>query len=163
MALYDALEGIKRAPFSAWIQDTPGVVPGIQTIHIIGVALFFPALLLLALRLTGLTLSRYTVRTVAERLTPWMWTGLGLLIPTGLLLFLEDPANLYWNMGFRWKMALLVVGAISLAAFEIHRRKRPGRWEAPPSLVTGALALTVLAVWAGVITSGRWIAYLAYF
>lgn len=163
MAIEQFLEDLKVAPFSMWLADTPNVVPAVQTVHIIGVALFFPAALFLGLRLAGLLRRGQTVASLAEKLTPWMWVGLAMLLPTGVLLFLEDPANLYFNNGFRAKMLMLVLGGLGLWAFQAHRRRHPEFWEQSPSIARGGFSLTVLALWCGVIASGRWIAYLAYF
>jgi hypothetical protein len=72
------------------------------------------------------------------------WTGLSILLFTGVLLFWSQPMRLYYSQFFRLKMLLLVlIGATALL---------------PARYARLAMALS-LALWAGVICASRGIAY----
>ena len=100
--------------FVTWYQ------PAIGALHMLGIAWFGGMLL-----------------TSDQRLRPWRWAGLGLMLTTGTLLLLANEQRVLASTSFRIKMALL-------AALVLIRRPQ---W-------------LVLALWAAVIFAARGIAYL---
>ena len=85
-----------------------------------------------------------------------MWFGFALMFLTGMLLFYAIPVRTSQSLWFRIKLLLLVVAALN--AWLFHREL--GNNSAEPfsaRLKSGALASLVL--WAGIVISGRFIAY----
>ena len=121
---------LEQTPLSQAIQGAGWIVPSVQTIHILAIAAVMSSALMLALRLEG----RY--RRV-------IWWSLPVLLATGMVMIVGEPARSLANPVFQLKMLLL----LSAIAVTLIRRD---------SRIT---ALLSLSLWVGIVFSGRWIAY----
>jgi hypothetical protein len=156
--------------FCEWLGATPGSIAlhnslymyqVVSTIHVVTLALFVGTAAMLDLRLLGLTLRRVPVSEVASRLRPWTVAGFVLMIASGALLFYANPTPRYQNIFFRTKMLMLVLAGINAWAFHKTLYRTASEWDldaVPPrrARMAGGLALML---WAGMIMSGRMIAY----
>jgi hypothetical protein len=125
-------------------------VPTVQVVHILCVGIVFTAIL----RLSVLFIARRAdSRGAAElwlRLRPSVWTALLVLLLTGTLLTIAEPARELLNWVFRTKMLLVMVLVGLLATLpRLNFQQATGR----------ALGLLLLTVGLALITAGRWIAY----
>jgi hypothetical protein len=153
---------LEQTFLSQTIQTVSWIVPAVQTIHILAIAVLVGSALMMALR----TLGRFAVEQpeaeVAARFLPFMWWSLVVLLLSGLVMITGEPARSLANGAFQLKMALLI-GAI-LATRLIHRRMTEDhvRGVAGVTLTRPAVGLAALwmLLWAGIIFAGRWIAYL---
>ncbi|MDT8429594.1 MAG: DUF6644 family protein [Pseudomonadales bacterium] len=133
----------------------------IESTHVVTLMLSLGMLFLIDLRLLGLTLTKVPASTLAARLNIPMWIGFSVMIITGLLLFYAVPVRTATSIWFRIKFVLLFVAAVN--AWMLHRRMTAsaGTWDndpvAPRNIRIGA-GLS-LALWAGIVTTGRLIAY----
>src|SRR5579871_604889 len=100
---------LKGTAFSLMLQNVLWMVPAIQTVHILAIAVLTVSVAMIGLRVLGATKGYETTPTLIHRLRPWTWTGLCVLVITGLLLFIEEPDRLLADIGFQIKMALLVL------------------------------------------------------
>jgi len=87
--------------------------------------------------------------------------GFVLMVISGLLLVYAIPVRSYQNLFFRFKMILLLLASINVLIF--HARVYPGieKWDndaKPPRAARLAGAMS-LALWIGIVVSGRMIAY----
>jgi hypothetical protein len=150
--------------FSAWlsstalsqvIQSTSWAIPGIQFVHILGLATLFALALNLSLRIAGRGLAIESLRSLAGRFVPAIWICLGLLLLTGALLIVAEPDRTITNPAFYLKMVLLVVAvALTLWLASVARREH-----AKPNIVHVAAATLSMLIWAGIMIAGRYIAY----
>jgi hypothetical protein len=123
-----ALASVRQdTPLRLELSQSTWTVPIIGAIHVLAIAWFGGAVL---------------VRDA--RLRRFRWTGLSILLFTGLLLFWSQPLRLYYSQFFRAKILLLLL--IALVAFLPGRLARVG-------------FLVSLVLWAGVILASRGIAY----
>ena len=80
---------------------------------------------------------------------------------SGALLFCSEAAKLYYNPSFRVKLVLLLLAGVNFVVFHRGVYRRIADWDglalAPLSARVGAMAS--LALWGGVIVTGRLIAY----
>ena len=141
---------------SQWLQSTVWAIPTIQTIHILAIAIVLASMAMLALRLMGIAGRRQSMGAVIDSLLPWMWRALVVLLATGLLLILAEPARSLPNPVFQVKMLLLVT---VLALSQVIRRASNGA--APDADIASArlLGALILLAWTGIVVAGRWIAY----
>jgi hypothetical protein len=116
---------------------------------------------ILDLRLMGVTLGRVPVSEVARRLLPWMGIGFAIMVVTGLLLFYAIPVRSYHSIWFRLKVILLVLAGLNAWVFHSRIWRSVATWDVDPVPPAAArLAGTAsLVLWAGIIVSGRMIAY----
>jgi hypothetical protein len=147
---------------SVFIQDhNSWVIPAIQSIHIVGIALVFGSVFMIALRILGWAGKDQTLRQTTSRFGPWLTGSLGLLLVTGILMVIGEPVRELVSFSFWLKMFLVAVGTLVAAIFQITLRKHERQWE--ETLVhRGAikcLAILTFLIWAGIIVLGRLIAY----
>ena len=142
--LADMFTGIQ---LSAW------AYPMLEIVHIIGVALLVGNLVLLELRVFGkgptlpvVDLARLGLTLVA--------IGFTLAAMSGSLMFATQPNELLANRAFTLKMLMLTLAAIVAVVFHSRDSLRKLDFTAKALMVTSSL------IWVGVITCGRWIAYL---
>jgi hypothetical protein len=87
--------------------------------------------------------------------------ALGVLLLTGALMVVGEPARELMTFSFWLKMGLVAIGTLIAAAFQFALRRNEPRWE--ESLVrrrtTKSLAILTLLIWAAIIVLGRLIAY----
>jgi len=155
-------EWIAGTATSQWLQvEGWFLIPALQSIHILAIAVVLSSLLMLNTRLLGLSSSGLTVPQVAHRYLPWLWWGLPVLAVTGIGLIVAEPVRSLWNVAFWVKMALLAVALVLTLGFQGYARRDPQFWEnAGNRTRIRAYALLSLVVWAGIVFGGRWIGYM---
>ena len=157
-------------PFCEWLANTPGSIalheslfmyPLVESVHVLTLCLFVGMTMMLDLRLLGITLRRVPVADVVARLQPWMLVGFTVMSISGVLLFYAIPVRSYQNIFFRVKAVFLVIAGLNALMFHTGIFKSVASWGGdlrPPkrARIAGAMSL---ALWAGVIVTGRMIAY----
>jgi hypothetical protein len=161
MSLLAFFEQLAESPWSVSIHESEIAYSIIESIHVWSMCLFFGLAVMFDLRLLGWTMRKVPVSEFSRRLLPWTIAGFVIMVISGTLLFYAIPLRSYQNIFFRFKMILLLLAGLNVWIF--HSRVYPGvvAWDAdqvPPraARVAGALSL---ALWIGVIVSGRMIAY----
>ncbi|MBX9870469.1 MAG: hypothetical protein K2X75_00590 [Burkholderiaceae bacterium] len=137
----------------AALQTSTWAYPALEVAHLFGIALLLGNLVLLELRVFGLG-AALPVPALARLSLTLAGAGFGLAAASGLLMFGTQPAELLANRAFTLKMLLLLLAACNAGWF--HGRGSLHRLD---SLARVQMALSTL-IWLGVLTCGRWIAYL---
>ena len=103
------------------VRDTVWAFPLIETFHLLALAVLLGTVLIVNLRVFGLGRSYYSsAAQIARELEPWMLASLGVLIASGIPMFLSEPIKCYESYSFPIKMILIVLGIA--AQFTIQRR-----------------------------------------
>ena len=160
-ALSEFSRWLAATPLSHIIQTTKWVIPALQTIHILSVAVVFSSAVLVDLRLWRLLNRDVPLPEVARRFLPVIWPVLLVLLITGSLLIIGEPKRSLLNSTFYLKMALLVVAIVLTAWLQWSLSSSPNFWDRNRGRrIAGQLAATVsILVWCGILFAGRWIAY----
>ena len=98
-------DAIAQTDGSIAIGSAGWVIPTVQSIHILAIAIVMSATAMLNLRLAGFIGSDSSVRQLANRSLPWLWWSLPVLLATGLVMILGEPARELTNAFFWSKMA----------------------------------------------------------
>ena len=158
-ALLDFCDTIDATALSQAIQATKWVVPLVQTVHILAIAALLSSVLMINLRLLGVAGTDQTLARVSERFRPVVWWSLPVLLASGLILIIGEPARSLTNPFFQLKMCLLVVVLIVTLLSQRPLNRDSGFWD--NRVATGrAIAMLSLLLWSGIVFAGRWIAYL---
>jgi len=158
-ALLDFCDTIDATALSQAIQATKWVVPLVQTVHILAIAALLSSVLMINLRLLGVAGTDQTLARVSERFRPVVWWSLPVLLASGLMLIIGEPARSLTNPFFQLKMCLLVVVLIVTLLSQRPLNRDSGFWD--NRVATGrAIAMLSLLLWSGIVFAGRWIAYL---
>jgi len=158
--LSDVSKWLAATSLSHTIQTAGWIIPALQTIHILCVAVLFSSAVLVDLRIWRLFLRDLPVRDVGRRFLPLIWPVVLILLITGALLIIGEPRRSLLNATFYIKMALLAF-ALALTGLLHWSLASPGFWDKDNARrVAGRLAATAsLVAWCGVIFAGRFIAY----
>jgi hypothetical protein len=157
-------------PWIQWVQDLSWTTalresawgyPGVETSHVVSIVLFAGFVVMMDLRLVGLAFRQTPFSYVQARLFPMQMVGMALSTITGLLLLVIDPLRFYNNIFFWIKVVMLIVAGVNAMAFHLTTYRSVAAWDAEvrtpfPARVAGVASL---ALWAGIIVSGRLIAY----
>jgi uncharacterized protein DUF6644 len=133
--------------------------PAVETVHIAGIALLFGSIVVLDLRLLGLS-KAIPVRKLAAHVLPWTAASFLLIVPSGLAMFTAHASEFFASPVFVLKMCLIFVAGINAALFHSGVFRSAERWDsAKPPLAARAAAAASLLLWLGVIACGRLLAY----
>ena len=138
--------------------------PSVEIVHIVGIALLFGSIVVLDLRLLGLS-RNIPVRTLSRHVLPWTAGSFILIIPSGLLMFTAHATEFIDSEVFVLKMLLIMAAGVNAALFHTITFRTADVWDSeemrklppPPSArLAGGLSL---AIWLSVIACGRLLAY----
>ena len=108
----EAFEWMERSPAGQFMRSSRVVFPIIESVHLIGLALFVGTLLLIDMGLLGVAMRRQPIAQVAAALAPWTWSGFALLLLTGPFMFTAQAAKWHDNPIFWLKMLLLILATV---------------------------------------------------
>jgi hypothetical protein len=160
MTLQQLSVELYTTPISTEIRQTVWIIPTIQSIHIVAIAVVIGSALVTDLRLAGVLATDETPRTVVRRYLPWMWAAIAVLLATGVIMTVGEPNRVLTN-GVFWSKMGLVTFAICLTLLFRYPILHPqfrlehARWAS----LAKPMAWVSLLVWIAVIFCGRWIAY----
>lgn len=161
MSLRSLFEWADALPSSIALRESIYGYPFLLTSHVVSMCLFAGLIIMMDLRLAGLGNLRTPCSQVQKRLFPWQMLGLALSTISGLLLLYSQPMRFYGNFYFWAKNLMMVLAGVNALAFHWSTYHSVAEWDSdarPPfgARLAGALSL---ALWAGVVVSGRMIAY----
>ena len=143
------------------IQTAGWIIPTLQTIHILCVAVVFASAMLVDFRMFRLFEREVPLPQVMRRFLPAIWPVLVILLLTGSLLIIAEPRRSLVNSTFQLKMLLLVIAIVLTATLQRGTASSPAFWEQDRGhRIAGQLVATAsILVWSGILLAGRWIAY----
>jgi len=150
---------LASTPVSQGIQKALWLIPILQAIHIMGIAMVLAAVAMVDLRILGLAGRSQTMGETARRFVPWLWTGLAVLATTGIVLVIGEPTRSLLNLAFQIKMALLACAVAVTLVFQASLRRNMPMWEDGRRNAVKVLAAFTFLVWCAIAVAGRWIAY----
>jgi len=135
----------------AWVEST----------HVLTLTVFLGMLFVIDLRMLGLIFPRIPASVIAERLDRPMMLGFAIMVITGFVLYYAIPVRTTQSIWFRIKVVLLIAAGVNALLFRKRMRESVGSWDtarrAPRRIRVGAMLS--LALWSGVVITGRTIAY----
>lgn len=161
MSLLSFAEWLDSQAWSTALHESFYMYPWIESTHVLTLMLFVGTLIAVDLRLLGVAFRNVPVSEMTSRMLPWTVAGFVIMVVTGVLLFYAIPVRTYQSLWFRIKVVLLIVAGIN--AWLMHKKIMANRssWDTAPRPPAGARvsAAVSLMTWAGVIITGRFIAY----
>lgn len=161
MSLHSFAQWLSETPLSLIIQNVSWIIPMTQSVHILSIAIVVSSVLMVDLRLLNLVGRGQPMVVYTGRFLPWIWPTLAVLLLTGSILIIGEPARSLENPSFQLKMVLLILAIVTTAALQRPTLKDASYWEASSGRKTAAKVLAVisLCLWVGIVFAGRWIAY----
>ena len=137
------------------VRESLWLFPVLEAIHLVGLALLGGALLVVDLRLLGVGLEGSTIEKINRHARPWLFLAVGILLSTGVLLFLSEAIKCYYNTSFWVKITTLPVAI----AFTFAVRERFARVASYTSAYSQWIGSADLLLWFIVAAGGRWIGF----
>ena len=138
--------------------------PTVEIVHIVGIGLLFGSIVVLDLRLLGLS-RQIPVRTLARHILPWTAGSFILIIPSGLLMFTAHATEFIDSGIFVLKMLLIMAAGVNAVLFHTITFRTADVWDSeemrklPPPPSARAAGAISLVLWISVIACGRLLAY----
>jgi hypothetical protein len=154
--------------FSEWLAATAlsqlfasstWFVPAVQTVHILAIAVVVTVLVMLDFRLLRLTQAGPPLPDMSRSFLPYTWAALVVLLITGLLMIITEPARELLSSTFWVKMILVAALVVLTSFFQKALRRDAEYWNARRSL-GATLGLISLILVVGIVFAGRLIAYI---
>ena len=156
MSLLEIFDRLEQTAIGVWVRDSTWLFPAVESAHLLGLAALGGAVLVVDLRLLGFGLRERPAVYVLAQARPVLWCAIGLMVATGVPLFLSEAVKCYWSNAFWLKMAALV---LALAFTFGVRNPRVRSAAGLPAWQARALAAGSLSAWFTVAAAGRWIGF----
>jgi uncharacterized membrane protein len=150
---------LDATPLSQSFQEWSWFVPTVQTVHILCIAVVMTSVGMLDFKMLGLAGRNQTLAAMVSNFMPWIWSALALLLITGTLLTITEPARELLNNAFRAKMLMVIAVAAILRFVQSRLQGDPNYWSARRGAARAIGAVSLLLV-VTIIVAGRWIAYI---
>ena len=139
------------------VRDSSYGMPAVQSVHLVGLTMLLAVILVLNLRLAGIGMMDWSLATVERQLRPWAWGAITLVLASGALMFLGNPAKYLASGPFQFKMAALALAMLcQFGLFRTFFRSEPRARPRSMNMLVAGLSLTL---WFSVGWAGRVIAF----
>lgn len=154
--------------FTAWlsggwlnilIASHDWIIPSLQTIHILSVAVVLSGVLFINLRIAGLVERGQPIAAILDRYLWPVTIAVAVLALTGALLIAGEPTRAIFRTIFWIKMALIVAALGLTWSHRVAFTIAPDGGAIVAAPGRKMVAIVALAQWLAVIVAGRWIAY----
>ena|SRR5215831_3969202 len=159
MTISSMLDWIESTSLSIAIREGGLPYPIIGGVHLLSIALFGGMLLATDLRLLGWAMRSRRVSDIWHQFLPWKRLGFVVVVVTGLLLTWAEPIRLYKSPSFWVKMILFALVGVHALVFRSSVYGHPEKLDARITSQAKLAAVLSLLIWAGLIVSGRLIAF----
>jgi hypothetical protein len=143
-------------PLSLAMRRITWLIPLLQTLHILSIGIVLSAVVMIDLRIWGISRSVVSVEQ-GRRFLPWLWVGLVVSVLTGIVLMIGAPRS-WRDSAFVAKMVMMALATAATLALPFWLRRVDRQAGAQP--IAGLFGAATLALWLGVTLAGRgrWIA-----
>ena len=124
---------LSQTPLSNLIQTVEWIIPMVQSVHIVCIAIVMGSVSLIDLRLLNITGRSQSISSMTTRLLPWVWSALVILLITGALLAIAEPVRSLENPAFQAKMLMLLCVGTLTFFFQKMVRGDVAFWELSPA------------------------------
>jgi hypothetical protein len=154
-------EWLAGTSVSNTVQNVSWIIPTVQTVHIVCVAIVISATFLVSLRVLGVFDRAQPIAALSRRFLPWIWYALVVLLASGSILIIGEPGRSLMNPAFGLKMLMLIIVAGLTAILQRPLATEAGYWDASDGrrALARGIAVLSLTLWSCIVFAGRWIAY----
>jgi hypothetical protein len=156
-------EWLAGTELSTTIQNVSWIIPTVQTVHIVCVAVVISGTFLVDMRILGVFARTQTLASLSHRFLTWIWWAILVLLLTGTILIIGEPTRSLLNPAFALKMLMLLIVASLTLFIQRPLTTDAGYWDASGGrrAAVKGIAVASLALWSCIVFAGRWIAYVA--
>jgi hypothetical protein len=149
---------LSHTGISHMIRDSTYDFAIVEVSHLLALAIFGGAVLLVDLRFLNLGFTSQPAPQVARELLPVTVGGVTVMLVTGIFLFLGGPVRYYRNPAFQLKIVLFVIALIVHFALQVGVIRQGSEQPGHPALLKAG-AVSSLLLWLSIGLAGRAIGY----
>ena len=152
---------LEDTPLAEYIRHSHLLYPAIEIVHIVGFIFLAGSAMLFDFRLLGIS-KKIPVTDLSKHLLPWSRRSLLLVVPSGFILFMTQATALSANRVFGLKLILILLAFANAGFFHRYTFRSVHDWDHLKQTPIAAKAAGIISIllWTGVITCGRFLAYL---
>jgi hypothetical protein len=140
-----------------FIRDSSYGMPAVQSIHLLALTILLAVVLVLNLRLAGLSMTDWSLPFIERQLRPWALGAIALVAASGTLMFMSNPTKYLSSAPFLYKMTALALAIV--CHFGLLRRFFTSEPERRGRAMNVTVAAWSLTLWFSVGWAGRAIAF----
>ena len=161
MMLSGLLTRLEATSLATAVRESTWLFPTIETLHVLSIALVVGTIMIVDLRLINVASRRRAVSELMRETLPWTWVAFVCAVITGSMLFSSQAVKYSQDGPFEFKMLLLLLAGINMAAFHLGSYRSVALWDRAVMTPTGARIAggLSLAIWVTVVALGRWIGF----
>ena len=161
MSVFELCQWIQDTQIATAFRESQYVFPLVEGTHVLALALSVGTVMWFDLRLVGVTMRGQSVSQVFNPIKPWMFAGFGVMVASGVMLFLAHALQCYESSYFRVKAALLFLALINVAVYHLTIDRKKYEWDKSPipPMQARMAGLLSLVLWTAIIAVGRLMAY----
>ena len=136
--------------------------PFLESIHVLAVGLVVGSILMVDLRLLGVTALSVPASRMTRELIPWTWGAFLLAVITGTGLFMTRASAYIENPAFQIKLIGLFLAGANMTWFQLRTFKQVDEWDntAGTPVAARLAGATSLFLWIVVVFAGRWVGHI---
>ncbi len=149
-----------QSPLARVLTESVWLYATVEILHVLGFVLLVGSITIVDLRMLGLARA-ISISALMRLILPWTLGSLLVVIPTGLMLFTANAAELIGNRTFLIKLLLLSLVATNALIYHAGPHQGVRAWDEhvmPPRTARLAAGLSLL-LWVAIISAGRLIEY----
>jgi hypothetical protein len=161
--LHAFTEWLANTALSNTIQNTSWIIPTVQTVHIVCVAIVISGTFLVDMRILGIFAPTQSLASLSNRFLTTIWWAILVLLITGTILIIGEPTRSLTNPAFIAKMLMLLTVAALTRVIQRPLAADAAYWDASDGrrVALKGLAVVSLVLWSCIVFAGRWIAYVS--
>ena len=156
----NGMQAIEASPVARWMREALWAYPAVETIHILALGLVVGSVVIVDLRLLGLS-REVSVSRLSRLALPWTVGAFVVAMFTGLLMFTAHAEDFLTNRVLAFKMGLLLLAGTNAGILHTGPWRSIAHWDTgaiPPASVRIQAGLSIM-VWIAVVACGRLLAY----
>lgn len=161
MNLQPLFDWLESWPVSQGIRMSSWMFPAFESVHVIAITLVVGSVMIVDLRVLGLTSTHRRVSQVSEEILPWTWAMFLIAVISGAFMFAAKAHTYASNFNFQVKMVLMGLAGLNMLVFHFFSYKSVPRWDlgqAAPVAARIGCGLS-LSFWVLIVVMGRWIGF----
>ena len=158
-ALLPFFQRMGTHPISVYFLENTWPTPIIQCIHLVTVAIFAGAVLVVDMRMLGGGLIKTPLSKLARDVEPWLIWSFVVLAVTGIPQLMSTALKQYYSPFFWWKMEAMLIAVI--LTFTVRRRITRMDDSVLGTFWPKVVALVSLSLWTAVTIGARLIGLLS--
>jgi putative copper export protein len=164
MTLSGLLLAMEHTALAAAMRGEHGgewLFPIVETLHVICLAIVFGSIVMVDLRLVGVSSRNSAMSRLSSEVLPYTWAAFLCAVATGSLLFISKAHVYFFNLQFQLKFLCMFLAGLNMLVFHCGAFRHVHEWDErqPPPRAARRAGVLSIALWIGVIFFGRWIGF----